>query len=62
MRAAVLILFLCLPSLAPAQPLLDDRAVPGLPTVQGLDSFGQDAAGRVYVVSQGGPIYRFAAR
>jgi glucose/arabinose dehydrogenase len=39
-----------------------DRAIPGLPTIQGLDSFGQDASGRVYVVSQSGPVYRFAAR
>jgi glucose/arabinose dehydrogenase len=39
-----------------------DRAIPGLPTIEGLDSFGEDAAGRVYVVSQGGDVYRFAAR
>jgi glucose/arabinose dehydrogenase len=39
-----------------------DRAIPGLPTIEGLDSFGQDATGRVYVVSQSGPVYRFAAR
>jgi glucose/arabinose dehydrogenase len=39
-----------------------DRAVPGLENVEGLDSFGEDAAGRVYVVSQSGPIYRLAAR
>ncbi len=39
-----------------------DQAIPGLPTISGLDSFGQDAAGRVYVVSQGGAVYRFAAR
>jgi glucose/arabinose dehydrogenase len=39
-----------------------DQAIPGLPTVQGLDSFGEDAVGRVYVVSQAGPVYRFAAR
>jgi glucose/arabinose dehydrogenase len=39
-----------------------DQAIPGLPTVAGLDSFGEDAAGRVYVVSQTGPVYRFAAR
>ena len=30
MRAAVMILFLCLPLLARAQPMLDARAVPGL--------------------------------
>ncbi|HEY4095750.1 MAG TPA: PQQ-dependent sugar dehydrogenase [Baekduia sp.] len=39
-----------------------DRAIAGLPTIEGLDSFGQDATGRVYVVSQSGPVYRFAAR
>jgi glucose/arabinose dehydrogenase len=39
-----------------------DQAIPGLPAISGLDSFGEDAAGRVYVVSQGGAIYRFAAR
>ncbi|HMJ32370.1 MAG TPA: PQQ-dependent sugar dehydrogenase [Baekduia sp.] len=40
----------------------DDRPIAGLDTVSGLDSFGEDAAGRVYVVSQSGPVYRFAAR
>jgi glucose/arabinose dehydrogenase len=39
-----------------------DAAVPGLPRVPGLDSFGQDARGRVYGVSQNGPVYRLAAR
>jgi glucose/arabinose dehydrogenase len=39
-----------------------DRAIPGVPTVEALDSFGEDAAGRVYVVSQAGSVYRFAAR
>jgi glucose/arabinose dehydrogenase len=39
-----------------------DRAIPGVKTIPGLDSFGEDAAGRVYVVSQNGPVYRFAAR
>jgi glucose/arabinose dehydrogenase len=39
-----------------------DQAIPGLPTISGLDSFGQDATGRVYVVSQSGAVYRFAAR
>jgi glucose/arabinose dehydrogenase len=39
-----------------------DRAIAGLPRIEGLDSFGEDAAGRVYVVSQSGPVYRFAAR
>jgi glucose/arabinose dehydrogenase len=40
----------------------DDRAIPGVKTIQGLDSFGEDASGRVYVVSQQGAVYRFAAR
>jgi len=40
----------------------DDRAIAGVGTVPGLASFGEDAAGRVYVVSQSGPVYRFAAR
>jgi glucose/arabinose dehydrogenase len=40
----------------------DDRAIAGLKTIPGLDSFGEDAAGRVYVVSQQGAVYRFAAR
>jgi glucose/arabinose dehydrogenase len=39
----------------------DDRPIAGLPTIVGLDSFGEDATGRVYVVSQSGPVYRFAA-
>jgi hypothetical protein len=39
-----------------------DRAIPGVQNVAGLDSFGEDAAGRVYVVSQAGPVYRLAAR
>jgi glucose/arabinose dehydrogenase len=39
-----------------------DRKIPGLKTISGLDSFGQDTQGRVYVVSQQGPVYRFAAR
>ena len=39
-----------------------DQAVPGLPAIPGLDSFGEDAAGRVYAISQNGPVYRFAAR
>jgi glucose/arabinose dehydrogenase len=38
-----------------------DRAIAGLKAVSGLDSFGEDAQGRVYVVSQSGPVYRFAA-
>ncbi|WP_272474205.1 PQQ-dependent sugar dehydrogenase [Baekduia alba] len=40
----------------------DDRKIAGLKTISGLDSFGEDAAGRVYVVSQQGSVYRFAAR
>jgi glucose/arabinose dehydrogenase len=40
----------------------DDKAIARVRTVQGLDSFGEDAAGRVYVVSQTGAVYRFAAR
>jgi glucose/arabinose dehydrogenase len=40
----------------------DDRPIAGLRTVSGLDSFGEDAAGRVYVVSQSGPVYRLGAR
>jgi glucose/arabinose dehydrogenase len=39
-----------------------DRAVAGVGRISGLDSFGEDARGRVYVVSQSGPVYRFAAR
>jgi glucose/arabinose dehydrogenase len=40
----------------------DDRTIAGTPTVPALDSFGEDATGRVYVVSQAGPVYRLAAR
>jgi glucose/arabinose dehydrogenase len=39
-----------------------DARVAGLPTVPSLDSFGEDAGGRVYVVSGNGPVYRLAAR
>ncbi|WP_445148959.1 PQQ-dependent sugar dehydrogenase [Baekduia sp. Peel2402] len=39
-----------------------DRAISGVATIAGLDSFGEDARGRVYVVSQEGSVYRFAAR
>src|SRR5919107_5201439 len=39
-----------------------DAAIPGLPKVAQLSSFGEDAVGRVYVVSLDGPVYRFAAR
>jgi glucose/arabinose dehydrogenase len=33
-----------------------------LPSVQSVASFGEDARGRVYVVSLSGPVYRLAAR
>jgi glucose/arabinose dehydrogenase len=33
-----------------------------LPKVDGLSSFGEDAAGRVYATSLAGPVYRLAAR
>jgi glucose/arabinose dehydrogenase len=39
-----------------------DTKIAGLRTIPGLDSFGQDAAGRVYAVSRQGAVYRFAAR
>jgi glucose/arabinose dehydrogenase len=38
-----------------------DRAIGGVRRIPGLDSFGEDARGRVYVVSLEGPVYRFAA-
>ena len=38
-----------------------DAAVPGLAKVEQLSSFGEDARGRVYVVSLDGPVYRLAA-
>ena len=34
----------------------------GLRRVPAVSSFGEDARGRVYVVSLNGPVYRFAAR
>jgi hypothetical protein len=37
-----------------------DRAL-GLPRIEGLSSFGEDASGRVYVTSLAGPVYRLAA-
>ncbi len=40
----------------------DDRAIAGLKTIRSLSSFGEDARGRVYVVSLDGPVYRLAAR
>jgi glucose/arabinose dehydrogenase len=33
-----------------------------VPTISGVSSFGEDAAGRLYVTSLNGPVYRFAAR
>jgi hypothetical protein len=33
-----------------------------VPPVTGVGSFGEDASGRLYVVSVNGPVYRFAAR
>jgi glucose/arabinose dehydrogenase len=38
-----------------------DALVPGLPKVDALSSFGEDARGRVYVMSLSGPVYRLAA-
>jgi glucose/arabinose dehydrogenase len=38
-----------------------DRGVPGV-SVQQLVSFGEDARGRVYVVSLGGPVYRLSPK
>ena len=38
-----------------------DVAIPGLAKVDQLSSFGEDARGRVYVMSLSGPVYRFAA-
>ncbi len=39
-----------------------DRRVAGLPTVGQLSSFGEDARGRIYVVSLAGQVSRLAAR
>jgi glucose/arabinose dehydrogenase len=39
-----------------------DRAIAGVPRITGLSSFGEDARGRVYVLSLNGPVYRFVAR
>ena len=33
-----------------------------VPPISGVASFGEDASGRLYVVSLNGPVYRFAAR
>jgi glucose/arabinose dehydrogenase len=38
-----------------------DAAIPGVAKIDQLSSFGEDAAGRVYVTSLGGRVYRFAA-
>jgi glucose/arabinose dehydrogenase len=38
-----------------------DAAIPGLKKIDQLASFGEDATGRVYVVSLSGPVYRLAA-
>ena len=38
-----------------------DAPIPGLSKVEQLASFGEDARGRVYVVSLTGPVYRLAA-
>jgi glucose/arabinose dehydrogenase len=38
-----------------------DAPIAGLPTIAQLSSFGEDARGRVYVVSLSGPVYRLAA-
>jgi len=39
-----------------------DAAIPGVAKIDQLSSFGEDAAGRVYVISLGGRVSRFAAR
>lgn len=38
-----------------------DRAIAGVPKISQLSSFGEDARGRVYVLSLDGPVYRFTA-
>jgi glucose/arabinose dehydrogenase len=45
--------------LAVGSPVRDE--VLGLPRVESLSSFGEDASGRVYVTSLAGPVYRLAA-
>ena len=42
----------------PARPEPDA----GVPPIAGVASFGEDASGRLYVISLNGPVYRFAAR
>jgi len=37
------------------------RPLTGLPALSQISSFGEDAVGRVYVVSLAGPVYRIAA-
>ena len=39
-----------------------DRAIAGVPKVEALSSFGEDARGRVYVLSLNGPVYRFVTK
>ncbi len=39
-----------------------DGPVSGVPKVPSISSFGEDARGRVYVVSLDGPVYRLASR
>jgi glucose/arabinose dehydrogenase len=39
-----------------------DRPIAGVAKVSQLSSFGEDARGRVYVLSLDGPVYRFASR
>jgi glucose/arabinose dehydrogenase len=45
--------------LAAGRPVRDETL--GLPRIESLSSFGEDAAGRVYVTSLAGPVYRLAA-
>jgi glucose/arabinose dehydrogenase len=46
-------------SFCPAAPAATDRAEG--PAVKSLDSFGEDSAGRLYAVSEDGPVYRLSA-
>ena len=39
-----------------------DRPLARVRRVEGLSSFGEDALGRVYVVSINGPVFRLASR
>ena len=48
--------------LHPAHRARVDAARCRCPRSPGVSSFGEDAAGRVYVTSLNGPVYRFAAR